>query len=261
MADTSDLVELAQKLVREGPHKYQKTSRRVRGLLNGKYAFDTLAPLYVWEHPYYPQFYIPIQDFTSHATVAKTTPVNGTHDAAWLGQLSVGDVSTSRVLIFGASPLKDLVKVDFIEIDQWFEEDVPIYQSPKDPYKRVDILPSSRSIRVAIDGVTLAETPSPLFLLETDHRTRHYLPPTCVNWEFLRKSHTETYCPYKGKANYYHVTVNGKDYRDLVWYYKNPTTESSQIAGYLCFYNEKVDIWVDGVMEEKESGVGLLVVP
>ncbi|KAH7060935.1 hypothetical protein B0J12DRAFT_594018 [Macrophomina phaseolina] len=251
MADTSDLVQLAEKIAKGGPYKSLKTQRRVRGLLNGKYAFDTLTPHYVWEHPYYPQFYIPIQDFTPDATVVKTGPVDGANGIVWLGQLSVGDVSTLRVLLFGASPLKNLVRVDFNAIDQWFEEDVPIYHSPKDPYKRIDILPSSRSVRVAVDGVTLAEATSPLFLFETDHRTRYYLPPTSVKWEFLTKSNTETYCPYKGKANYFHLTVNGKEYRDVVWCYPHPTAESSQVAGYLCFYNEKVDVWVDGVMEKK----------
>lgn len=136
-------------------------------------------------------------------------------------------------------------------MDQWFEEDVPIYGHPKDPYKRIDILHSTRTVKVGIDGVTLAESSSPLFLLETTLRTRHYLPPTSVNWECLKPSETQTRCPYKGLANYYHVVVNGKEYRDLVWYYRYPTSESMPIAGYMCFYNEKVDVWLDGKKEER----------
>ncbi|KAF2251005.1 DUF427-domain-containing protein [Trematosphaeria pertusa] len=250
MASNSDLVKLAQKLTADGPHKMQSTPRRVRGLLNGKYAFDTINAYHVWEHPYYPQFYVPVSSFTPDAKITKASPVDGTNGATHLGRLSVGDKSTERVLMFSSGSLKDLVKVEFKEMDQWFEEDVPIYQHPKDPYKRIDILNSTRPVKVALDGVTLAESPNPLFLLETSLRTRYYLPPTSVKWEYLSKSDSETYCPYKGRANYYNVTINGKEHKDLVWYYRYPTAESAPVAGHLCFYNEKVNIWVDGVMEQ-----------
>jgi uncharacterized protein (DUF427 family) len=196
------------------------------------------------------RFYIPQSSFTSDAKLEELSEIEGTNGDARLGKLTVGDKSTDRVVIFNTSKLNRLVKIDFASIDQWFEEDVPIYQHPKDPYKRIDILNSTRSVKVALDGVTLAESSSSLFLYETNLRTRHYLPPTSVNWEYLTKSETETYCPYKGKANYYDVTVNGKKYKDLVWYYVYPTTESAPIAGHLCFYNEKVDVWVEG---EKEN--------
>jgi uncharacterized protein (DUF427 family) len=177
--------------------------------------------------------------------------VEGTNDAVHFVQLDNGRVATNRLLLFDIDTLKGLYKVDFHSMDQWFEEDVPVYGHPKDPYKRIDILHSTRNVKVAVDGVTLADSSSHLFLLETTLRTRHYLPPTSVNWEYLRKSDTETLCPYKGRANYYDVIVNGKQYRDLVWYYRYPTSESAPIAGYMCFYNEKVDLWVDGEKEQR----------
>ncbi len=178
------------------------------------------------------------------------TAIEGTGGDAYFGTLTVGDGATSRVVVF-KNTMNNLIKFDFHAMDQWFEEDVPVYGHPKDPYKRIDILHSTRNVKVGIDGVTLAESSAPLFLLETTLRTRHYLPPTNVNWEYLVKSDTETLCPYKGRANYYHVVVDGKEYRDLVWYYRYPTSESAPIAGYMCFYNEKVDVWVDGEKEER----------
>ncbi|KAH4043138.1 hypothetical protein HBH98_230720 [Parastagonospora nodorum] len=250
MSNTTDLVRLAQKLVADGPHKSQHTPRRVRGLFNGKYAFDTTKACHVWEHPNYPQFYVPVSCFTSDASLERLGSIDGTKGAAHLGRLTVGTHSTDRVVIFSTSTLKDLVKVDFTAIDQWFEEDVPIFCHPKDPYKRIDILQSTRSVKVAIDGITLAETSNPLFLLETTLRTRYYLPPTNVKWEYLVPSDMASLCPYKGRANYYHVKVNGKIYKDIVWYYRYPTPESAPVAGHLCFYNEMVDIWVDGEKEE-----------
>jgi len=77
------------------------------------------------------------------------------------------------------------------------------------------------------------------------------LSSTTVNWELLSQSETTTYCPYKGMANYYDLKVNGKEIKDAIWYYRYPTAESALIAGRLCFYNEKVDVFVDGVKEDK----------
>ena len=195
------------------------------------------------------RYYVPVSTFSSDASLSKVSPVEGTNGGAHLGRLIVGNRSTDRVLIFSTKTLPDLVKVEFSALDQWFEEDVPIYCHPKDPYKRIDILQSTRNVKIAVDGTTLAESSSPLFLLETTLRTRYYLPPTSVAWQHLTPSTTETLCPYKGRANYYHVNVNGKEYRDLVWYYRYPTAESAPIAGHICFYNEKVDVWVDDVKE------------
>jgi uncharacterized protein (DUF427 family) len=124
-------------------------------LFNGKYTFDTIKAFHVWEHPNFPQYYVPISSFTSDANLAKMESVEGTNGAAFLGRLSVGKRSTERVLIFNTKALKDLVKIDFRAIDQWFEEDVPIFCHPKDPYKRIDILQSTRKVKVGIDGVTL----------------------------------------------------------------------------------------------------------
>lgn len=180
--------------------------------------------------------------------------IEGTNGAVHVGRLTVGSHSTERVLVFNTEALKHLVKVDFNAIDQWFDEEVPIYCHPKDPYKRIDILHSARNIKIALDGVTLAESSRALLLLETTLRTRYYLPPTSVHWEHLSPSETTTLCPYKGQASYHHVKVNGREYKDLVWYYRYPTMESAQIAGYLCFYNEKVDVWVDGVKEADGTG-------
>ncbi|OCK85698.1 DUF427-domain-containing protein [Lepidopterella palustris CBS 459.81] len=252
LPDSSDLARLAKKLIVEGPQKHERTPRRVRGLLGGHYAFDTIEAHHVWEHPYFPQFYIPATSITSDAKLTKDSKaVDGTSGSAFLANLSVGDKSTDRVIMFEDGPLKGLVKIDFPAMDQWFEEETPIYQHPKDPYKRIDILPSHRSIRIALDNTTIAYSTASLFLFETMLRPRYYLPPTSINWTLLSKSDTETYCPYKGRANYYNVTVGGKEYKDIVWWYQYPTVESAAIAGALCFYNEKVDVWVDGVKEER----------
>ncbi len=72
-----------------------------------------------------------------------------------------------------------------------------------------------------------------------------------MKWEYLTSSDLTTKCPYKGKASYYHVTVNGKVYENIIWWYEYPIHESAAIQGLVCFYNEKVDTYIDGVLEEK----------
>jgi len=76
-----------------------------------------------------------------------------------------------------------------------------------------------------------------------------------VDPRVLRPSKTTTRCPYKGEAEYYSVEVNGKLHEDVIWFYKCPTLESGAIAGLVCFYNEKVDIEVDGKRLEKAQSV------
>lgn len=245
----TDLEELGKKLTTEGPHKVEGTPRRVRGLLGGGYVFDTTAARYVWEHPYYPYFYIPKTAFEKGAL----EKLDSSTKSYWLAKLSIAGKSTDRVLVFeDAGPLKDLVRIEVSALDGWFVEDEKLLGThPKDPYKRVECIPSSREIRIEVDGVVLAKSSQNIFLFETMLRPRYYLATTSVNWEFLSESKTTSYCPYKGMANYYNIKVNGKKIDDAIWYYRYPTAESALIAGRLCFYNEKADVFVDGVKEEK----------
>jgi uncharacterized protein (DUF427 family) len=136
-------------------------------------------------------------------------------------------------------------------MDEWLEEDEPVYTHPRDPYSRVDILASSRHVRVELDGVTLAESRSPRILFETGLPVRYYLPISDLRMDLLRPSQTSTHCPYKGTAGYWSVEVNGKLYEDYVWIYRAPLPESQKIAGLACFYNEKVDLYVDGALQER----------
>ena len=82
-------------------------------------------------------------------------------------------------------------------------------------------------------------------------RTRYYLQPTAIlDWTMLSPSETTSFCPYKGQASYYHLKVGEREIKDAIWYYVYPTAESAMIQGRLCFYNEKVDVFVDGKKEQ-----------
>jgi uncharacterized protein (DUF427 family) len=136
-------------------------------------------------------------------------------------------------------------------LDRWLEEDVPIYVHPKDPYKRIDILQSLRPIEIRVLGKTVARSPWSMHLFETSLPTRYYLPAASVDQLVLRKSSLATHCPYKGDAEYYNIVVGDKEAKEVVWYYRLPTQESAAVAGLLCFYNEKVDILVDGELQPR----------
>ena len=122
---------------------------------------------------------------------------------------------------------------------------------PKDPFKRVDILQSQRRVQILVDGVQVADAPTSMHLYETGLPCRYYMPLTSIDPSVLRPSKTRTQCPYKGEAEYYSVEVDGKLREDIVWYYNRPTLECGLVVGLACFYNEKVDIILDGKKLER----------
>jgi uncharacterized protein (DUF427 family) len=117
----------------------------------------------------------------------------------------------------------------------------------------VDILNSSRHVRVEVDGVTVAETRKPTVLFETNLPVRYYVPIVDVRAALLRPTATVTHCPYKGAATYWSVEVNGSTHEDLVWCYRTPLPESQKIAGLACFYNDRVDLYVDGQLQARHD--------
>ncbi len=135
-------------------------------------------------------------------------------------------------------------------MSEWLEEEEPVYVHPRDPCKRVDILASSRRIRVDLDGVTVAESSQPGVLFETGLPPRCYLPLADIRRDLLRPSDRTTQCPYKGTAAYRSVDTSAaaeaRLHADVVWIYRSPLPESQKIAGLACFFNERVDLHVDG---------------
>ncbi|KXH39189.1 hypothetical protein CNYM01_05973 [Colletotrichum nymphaeae SA-01] len=261
----ADLPELARHLLTNGPHKTQPTARRVRVILNSTCVVDTTKAVHVWEHVAYPQYYVPVTELRNCRWKDKQD-IQSTTDASQAaaavvevtvpGRDGENDFTTDRALRFSdngeiSGALKGLIRLEFGSMDQWLEEETPIYVHPKDPYKRIDILPSSRPVEVKVAGKTVAKTNFAVHLLETGLPTRYYLPLASIDQSALRKSKLITKCPYKGDAEYYSVVVDGKEHSDLVWYYRLPTQESVGIAGLLCFYNEKVDIILDGELLEQ----------
>ena len=150
----------------------------------------------------------------------------------------------------GCIDVRDHVAFYWDRVDAWFEEDERVYSGPKDPYTRVDCLQSSRNVSIGLNGVTLARTDHPVMLLETGLPHRYYVPPTDVLVELLPSERTVG-SPYKGEARYFHVRVDDETHENVAWSYPYPTPEVAKIAGYVCFPQGRVDMHVDGELQEK----------
>jgi uncharacterized protein (DUF427 family) len=246
---------MAQETQARGRVRVEQGHKRVRVYLHGALVADTIRPTLVWELPYYPTYYFPAADVRAQlSSTGKTERSPSRGDAELLDVVTDGATAESAARRYPDSPieaLQGLVRFEFDAMTEWFEEDEPIYFHPRDPYTRVDVLASSRHIRVEIDGVTVADSHNPRILFETGLRPRYYLPITDIRQDLLRASETQTHCPYKGSAGYWSVDTGTAVHEDVVWYYRTPLPEGQKIAGMASFYNEKVDVYVDGVLEEK----------
>jgi uncharacterized protein (DUF427 family) len=229
--------------------------KRVRAYADGQLVADTTEPVLVWETPYYPTYYVPAADVRADLRDTggrEHSPSRG--DGQLLDVVTNAGVRPAAAMRYPESPieeLRDLVRLNWGAMDEWLEEDEPVYTHPRDPFTRVDVLASSRVVRVEIDGVTVAESASPRILFETGLPPRYYLPLSDLRMDLLRPSATETHCPYKGMANYWSVDVNGQLHKDAVWIYRAPLPESQKVAGLAAFYNERVDLYVDGELQDR----------
>ena len=238
-----------------GTVRVEPSAKRVRAYLAGQLVADTRRPSLVWEVPYYPAYYVPLDDVT-----AELAPTGKTEHSPSRGDAELYDVRVAGAVAAGAarryrdSPLaaiRGLVRLEWAAMSEWLEEDEPVYTHPRDPYHRVDILASSRHVRVEVDGTTVADSARPVMLFETGLPPRYYLPLPDVRTDLLVPSATETHCPYKGTATYWSVDAGQGARPDLVWAYRSPLAESQKIAGLACFYDEKTDVYLDGELQER----------
>ncbi len=231
--------------------------KRIRAYLGGELVADTTRPVLVWEKPYHPAYYFPTADVRTELLSADGgvahSPSRG--DGHTFTIRAGGKEAPGGALRYEESPfeaLRDAIRLDWDAIDAWFEEDEQIYTHPRDPYTRVDILPSSRHVRVDVDGVTIAESAKPTLLFETGLPTRYYFAKPHVRMDLLTPSDSVSHCPYKGQAEWWSLQVGEALHKDLAWSYPAPLPESQRVIGLVSFYNDKVDLYVDGVLESGE---------
>jgi uncharacterized protein (DUF427 family) len=238
-----------------GRIRIETGAKRVRAYLGGELVADTTRPVLVWEVPYYPTYYFPLADVRADLEddggVAHS-PSRG--PGRTLNVRTANKEAPRAALRYQDSPieeLRDLIRIDWDSMDAWFEEDEEVFTHPRSPYARVDILSSSRHVRVDVDGATIAESTTPTLLFETGLPARYYMPKTHVRLDLLIPTETVTHCPYKGQAEWWSVRAGQNVHDDLAWSYRTPLPESQKIAGLIAFYNEKVDTYVDGTLQAR----------
>ena len=234
---------------------FEPSPRRVRVQFNGEWVADTTNAHLLFETRHLPVYYFPRSDVrmdrltpTEHHTFC---PYKGT---ASYWTIRVGD-RTSENAVWGypdpydeVAAIRDFVALYWDRVDHWYEEDEEIFVHPRDPYKRVDVVASSRHVQVILGGETVADTRRARFLFETRLPTRYYIPQEDVRMDLLVPSDKTTACPYKGRARYWSAKIGGREYPDIVWGYPEPIPECPKIKGLLSFFNEQVDaVLVDGI--------------
>ena len=237
----------------------ERTARRVRATFNGETVVDSYGAMLLFERGHVPVYYFPRADVrfdllkqTDHSTHC---PHKG--DASYW-TLQAGERLAENAVwgypnpIEGQEALAGLVAFYWHELDHWYEEDEEVYVHPRDPYKRVDALQSSRRVQVVLNGELVADSRRPVLLFETGLPTRYYLPVQDVRRDLMRKSPTVTQCPYKGVATTWTAEVGGNIYEDVAWSYPFPIPEIPKIENLICFYNERVDqLMIDGEIEQR----------
>jgi len=242
------------------PHTlyFEDSPRRVRIVFNGETVADSKRAKLMHETGLLPIYYFPQEDVRSelleesdHSTHC---PFKG--DASYWS-VRVGERVAENAVwgypepLEDAPPLASYLAFYWGEMDHWYEEDEEVFVHPRDPYHRVDVLESSRHVRISVNGEVVVETDRPRILFETGLPPRYYITPEDVREDVLLGSEKTTQCPYKGVASYYSVEAGGQRVEDLVWYYPEPIAATEKIKGHLCFFNEKVDLEVDGEAQER----------
>jgi uncharacterized protein (DUF427 family) len=232
-------------------YRIDQTPRRIRAQHHGLTVADSLNAQLVYVEGRPPDYHIPVADIDWQVL----STVEGKPADSPLGaRVAVVGPSGRRLghrIIDGAAA--DLVHLDFDSMSAWFEEDEQIHGRPRDPYRRVDVLESSRRVEVTVAGVSVAATNRPRLVLETGLPGRWYVPRADVQWAPLHGSTTSSYCQYKGSAEWWHFLVNGGETLvDIAWGYERPIPEATKLAGLVCFYaeHEAVRTTVDGESDD-----------
>jgi uncharacterized protein (DUF427 family) len=248
--------------------RFEPTGKRIRALVDGSTAVDTTGALVVWEpHRVVPTYAVPLADVRGELVPAPAEdvprrperlreglPTVLTPSTAFGAHTTAGEpltLHTAGVDRVGAAfrpadpDLAGFVLLDFAAFD-WLEEDDEVVAHPRDPFHRVDIRHSSRQVRVERDGQVLAESTRPVLVFETTLPMRTYLPRDDARLDLLEPSPTRTACAYKGVASYL-----ARDGRDLAWTYEAPLPDAHELAGLICFFDERVDVTVDGVSRQR----------
>jgi uncharacterized protein (DUF427 family) len=228
---------------------------RIRCVCAGETVVDASAAKLLHETGRLPVYHFPagqVRTELLHDTGEREGSARG--ELAW-HELRIGSRVVPRAAWTYPEPaaafLEGLVAFRWDALDEWFAEAEQLFGHPKDPYSRIDVCRTTRRVRVLLDGEVLADSRRARVLYEAALPPRWYLPAEDVRGELLVPSGNLSRCAYKGVASYWHVRVGDELAEDLVWSYPDPEHDALPVRDMLCFFSEKVDIELDGVVDER----------
>ncbi|MGW6172549.1 DUF427 domain-containing protein [Arthrobacter sp. NPDC055138] len=232
----------------------EPTGRRIRVRLGGALVADSSRArlLVQYGRGELPTYYLPREDVA--AGVLDNPRAGSAGQQVW--DVALGRKRAEAGAWEHANPTGDLAELaghvtfSWRQLE-WYEEDERVLVHARDPYKRVDTLRSSRRVQIYLEGQKVADSIRPLLLFETHLPVRYYLPAEDVRTDLLEASDTVTSCPYKGMARYWSVRLGQNLVRDVMWSYPDPIPENPKIRDLFCFFNERVDLVVDGLPQDR----------
>jgi len=233
---------------------FEDFPRRMRARFGGETVVDSRHAKLLHEHGKLPVLYFPEDEVRTDLLEASDThtvcPWKG--EASYWSVHAGGKVAEDAVWSYpepleGAPPLAGHYAFYWNRMDEWLEEDEPAIVHARDPYHRVDVIDTSRHVRVSVGGSPVADTRGARVIFETGLPPRWYFPRDDVRMELLADSPTRTGCAYKGFASYWSVG----DVDDAAWCYPEPTRDFERIRGMVAFFNERVELEVDGELQER----------
>jgi uncharacterized protein (DUF427 family) len=235
----------------------EPSPRRIRGRLGGETVVDSVHAQMLYEHGRLPIYMFPREEVRTELLVPSERQSDSENKGAarwWdlrLGERVVADAAWEYPAPPpGAPPLAGLIAMTWDALEEWFEEDEPAIVHARDPYHRVDVLATSRRVRISLDGEVLADTDRAHVIFETSLPPRWYIPLQDVRAELI-PSETRTGCAYKGFASYYSVRIGSRVEQDIAWTYEAPRREVAPIVGLVAFFDERVDVELDGEAQER----------
>ncbi len=235
----------------------------VRGFVGSTAVVDTRRPLLFWEDEFPVPNYAFERDDVRTDLLSPSAAEPDTRAFSFFGpkgpvaewfDLRVGERVVPHAAWVRDDPaLRDLLVLSWQpgRLDRWLEEDEEVRGHPRDPHKRVETVTSRRHVVVELDGVVLAESERPVLLFETGLPTRYYLPRADVDFDVLTPNDYYSLCPYKGETREYWSAVGPPEAKNIAWSYWSPLPAVAKIGGMVAFYNELVDLTVDGVRLER----------
>ena len=243
---------------RDGLLYLEPSPRRIRGLAGEETVIDSRDARMIHEHGRLPIYLFPAADVRTELL----EPSDRCRDSENKGEARWWHLRAGERVVEnaawewhspppGAPPLAGLIGFEWEALDRWLEEDEEAIVHARDPYHRVDVLDTSRRVRISLDGELLAETDRAKVIFETGLPPRWYVPREDVREELLVPSSTRTGCAYKGFASYFSVRLGDRLEEDVAWTYAEPRREVEPVRGLLAFFNERVDIELDGELQAR----------